>query len=124
MQVIFLLQNQNGTLEEYKSREKGNMLINKIRANRKAAHVVCSLWKGGVGRAEFQTLEFVSSHAFFLSWIPLSLCQDNGCVSCSQANTGNQILRVSISKLPREITHLELKHYHKLLGISDCYRCS
>lgn len=25
--------------------------------------------------------------------------------------------------LLREITHLELKHYHKLLEISDCYRC-
>lgn len=25
--------------------------------------------------------------------------------------------------LPREITHLEPKRYHKVLGISDCYRC-
>lgn len=99
------------------------MLINKIRANEKAAHVVCSLRKER-GRAELETLESVSSHAFFFSWIPLSLCRDNSCVFCGQADTGNQILRVSLSILPRGITHLELKHYHKLLGISGCYRCS
>lgn len=26
--------------------------------------------------------------------------------------------------LPRELTHLEFKHYHKLSGISDGYRSS
>ena len=45
VQVIFLLQNRKGMLEEHKSREKGNRLVNKIRANKKAAHVVCSLRK-------------------------------------------------------------------------------
>lgn len=45
VQVIFLLQNWKGMLEEHKSREKENRLINKIRANKKAAHMVCSLRK-------------------------------------------------------------------------------
>lgn len=118
----FPLAKLKGNVRGYKSRQKGNMLINKTRANRKVAHVVCSL-RTERGCAEFKTLGFASPHAFFFSWIPLSLCQDNSCVSCSWADTGNQILCVSINYTSQEITHLELKHYHKLLGISDCYRC-
>lgn len=106
----------------YKSKQKGNRLINKIHANRKVARVACSL-RIGRGCAELETLGFVSSCAFFFSQIPLSLCQDNSCIFCSWADTGNQILSVSITILPREITHLELNYSHKLLRISDCYRC-
>lgn len=106
----------------YKSKQKGNRPINKIHANRKVARVACSLRIGG-GCAELETLGFVSSCAFFFSQIPLSLCQDNSRIFCSWADTGNQILSVSITILPREITHLELNYYHKLLRISDCYRC-
>lgn len=60
---------------------KENMLMNKIRANRKIAHV-CSLRKER-GRAEFKILGLESPHASFFSWIPPSLCQNNSYVSCS-----------------------------------------
>lgn len=74
------------------------------------------------GCAEFQTLGFVSQLAFSFLGFPLALSQYNGCVSCSWADPGNQTLHVSLTILPREITHLELKPDHKLLGSSDCYR--
>lgn len=74
---------------------------------------------------ELKTLGFASPHAgvcfFFL--ILFSLCQENICVSYSCVFTGTQMLCVSIAILPREATHLELKYYHKLLGVSDGYRC-
>lgn len=44
-QVIFLLQNQKGTLEEYKSREKGNMSLNKITCKQKSC--TCGLQSEG-----------------------------------------------------------------------------
>lgn len=96
------------------------MLINKKGANRKVARVLCHLRKER-GCAEFDTGVCIST-CIFLFWDSPSLCQDNSCVSCSWADPGNQTLHVSLTILPREITHLELKHDHKLLGSSDCYR--
>lgn len=118
----FLLAKWKGKVSECKSNEKENVLVNKIRANRQVARVVRRLGKER-GPAAFQTLGSVSPHAFFFSWNPLSLCQDNRCVSCSWTDTGNQTACVSITILPREVTHLELKHGHTPLGISDGYRC-
>lgn len=46
------------------------------------------------------------------------------CVSCIWADTGNQVLCVSINYPPRERTHLELKQYHKLFRISDLLQVS
>lgn len=53
----------------------------------------------------------------------LSLCQENICVFDSCVFIGSQMLCVSVTKHPREVTHLELKYYHKRLGISDGYWC-
>lgn len=76
MQVIFLLQNPKGMLEEHKSREKGNRLINKIRANKKAAHVVCSLRKevGWGGVLNFKHLSLsLHMHFSFLGFLSPSV---------------------------------------------------
>lgn len=97
------------------------MLINKIGANRKVAWVLCLLRKeGGVLNSRHWGL--LSPLAFSFLGFPLALSQYNGCVSCSWADPGNQTLHGSLTILPREITHLELKPDHKLLGSSDCYR--
>lgn len=61
MQVIFLLQNWQGTLQRYKSRQKGSVF----------ARVACNLRKER-GCAELKTHGLESPHAFFFSWIPLS----------------------------------------------------
>lgn len=70
------------------------MLINKTRANRKVARVDSSL-RTEKGCVNSEHLGLIL-HMHF-SWIPLFLCQDNSCVSCSWADTGNQIFCVSIN---------------------------
>lgn len=116
--LIFPLAKWKGNIRGYKSKQEESMLVNKIHATKKL-HVCCAVWgkRGGVLNSKHLAL-CLHVHLSFLG--SLSLCQDNSCVSCSWAVPGNQILHVSITILPREITHLELKHDHKLLGISDC----
>lgn len=66
------------------------------------------------------TCIFLILHSSLL--LSLSVRATVVCASCIWADTGNQVLCVSINYTPREITHLELKQYHKLLRISACYR--